>query len=281
MAATDSLTKDTIATPQLWRLSMLLNKEQVEVVLNSSMEDHALIHRLLPLDQGMSPLAAFEDLIYENPLLLSDFKQVDLLIDTPCYTFLPTDMATEEAQQAALEALWPDAGFTPVANALPELGETLVMGVDKGLLAFVRRTFLDTEPLHPIAALAKYFYPLSHQGNTSKLYAHLRPDAIDVVVIGNSGPRGSSQLRVACSYQTPTADDAAYYILAAAKTAGLSLQHDELRLCGDQQMREEVAPKLRQAASYVMPVIFPSEIFRAGREAIDAPFPLTILPLIG
>jgi hypothetical protein len=44
-------------------------------------------------------------------------------------------------------------------------------------------------------------------------------------------------------------------------------------------LREAIMPELRRYINYVMPVIFPSAMFRAGREAMNAPFELIVLPL--
>jgi hypothetical protein len=50
-------------------------------------------------------------------------------------------------------------------------------------------------------------------------------------------------------------------------------------VCGDVALREQIMPELRRFVNYVMPVIFPSTMFRAGKEALNAPFELILLPL--
>lgn len=281
MANPDSLTKDLIDVPSQWRLAMMLTENALEVVINSPIQDNALIYRSLPLDKGMNTLDAFEDLIYDNPLLLADFNKVDLLIDNSYFTFLPTELANQQAMDDSIQALWPEIELTPLPNKINGTSDTLVMGINPAILSFVQRTFLDTEPLHPISVLANYFLPLSRQGNTAKLYAHLGADKVDVIVIDyfKNNLADSSPLRLATSFSAASPEDAAYFILAAAKQSELNLSADEIRLSGNPQRREEVSAILRQVATYVMPVIFPSEIFRSGKEAIDAPFPLILLPL--
>lgn len=272
MSRPDALTKDLVASPEHWRLAIRVGEQAVDVAINTPLEDHALIYRHFDLPQGIDPLAAFEDLIYDNPLLLADFGKVDVLIDTPRFTLVPSEIKSDELRADIMQAIWPDPALTVLAEELP-MGETLLMAVPAGLASFVRRTFLDGRISHPVGALAKYFALRSSQGNASKLYCRLRPDAVDMVGIAQG------KLAVATTAEAPTPEDMAYFILATAQTAGLDLEADELCLYGSAELREQVAPLLRSMTRYVMPVIFPSEIFKAGSDALRAPFELMILPL--
>lgn len=272
MAKPDTLTKDLVAHPQLWRLGMRVSRQAVDVAINTPLEDHALIYRHFDLAPGMEPLAAFEDLIYDNPLLLADFGKVDVLIDTPRFTLVPSEIRSEDMRADIVQAIWPDPDVATLAQELPT-GETLLMAVPSGLLSFVRRTFLEGRILHPIGVLATYFAAGSQHGTASKLYCRLRPGAVDMLGFTHG------RLTVATTAEAPTVDDMAYFILATAQTYGLNLDTDEICLCGNPELREQVTPMLRQFARYVMPVIFPSEIFKAGKDALRAPFELMILPL--
>lgn len=260
-------------------MSIEVHEGFVDVVMYSPYEENSLIYERLELDSALSPLAAFEELIYENPLLLSDFRKVDVVIDTPKFTFLPSECVDDDVCSQAVDALWPGANLTARAIAIEGTRDTLVMGIGHGMAAFLSRTFLDAVPTHPIAALAKYFRHISVQGNTGKIYARLGCDAVDVIAFSPTAQADVSPLRIACTYPVAAVDDAVYFILASAKNAGFDLDRDEILLCGDSKIREEAAPKLRAFAKYVMPVIFPSEIFKAGKAALNAPFELVILPL--
>lgn len=269
-----------IKTPSLWRLSIEVHSGFVDVVMYSPFEENSLIYERLPLDSALSPLAAFEELIYENPLLLSDFRKTDIVVDTPRYAFLPSESVDEDVCGVVVDTIWSDVDLVVKGVAIDDTSDTLVMGIDPGLSAFISRTFLETEPTHPVAVLAKYFRRLSAQGNTGKIYARLGRDSVDVIAFSPTDVRdGASPLRIACTYPVATVDDAAYFVLASAKQAGFDLERDEILLCGDSKIREELTPKLRAFAKYVMPVIFPSEIFKAGKAALNAPFELVILPL--
>lgn len=266
------LTKDMIDNPSLWRLSLEVDKEKVEVAINTPIEDHALIYRTLALDASMSTLSAFEDAIYDNPLLLADFKKVDVLVDTPRFTIVPSEITDEEVREEIIRAVWPDPGYVVVANSLPT-GDTLLCAVEEGMAAFVHRTFLDSEILHPMSVLVRYFSRISGLGNTSKLYCRLRKGYVDVIGFSKG------KLCVATSIEADSIADIVYYILATAQTAGMNLDNDEIFIYGNSAQRDAAMEKLRDFARYVMPVIFPSQLFKSGKDALKVPFELIILPL--
>ena len=87
-----------------------------------------------------------------------------------------------------------------------------------------------------------------------------RPDgspAVRSLSIGSAAEDSRSS-----ASQSATADSAAIY------------------LGGNGPLREELAGKLRRFVTSVMPLVFPSEAFRTGgREAMESPFELVILPL--
>jgi hypothetical protein len=55
---------------------------------------------------------------------------------------------------------------------------------------------------------------------------------------------------------------------------------DEIILAGDPASRAALSPLLRRYVRYVMPAIFPSTMFRAGRAALRTPFELVVAPLV-
>lgn len=122
----------------------------------------------------------------------------------------------------------------------------------------------------------RYFSRKTQLGNTGKIYAHItaEPPVVDIVAFGHDGA-----LRLAVTKPVTAAADSAYWILACAREAGLDPASDEILLCGDNAARHELMPLLRRYAGYVMPVIFPSAAFRSGRDALNAPFPLILIPL--
>ena len=77
-----ALEASMIQQPELWRLTMLLRDDSIEVAIIPPVESEDVIYRSLMFDPGRPVLRSLEDIIYGNPLLLSDFKRVECIIDT-------------------------------------------------------------------------------------------------------------------------------------------------------------------------------------------------------
>ena len=67
---------------------------------------------------------------------------------------------------------------------------------------------------------------------------------------------------------------------AAARELEFDNSTDRLIVSGDADIRDRLLPLLRKYVSYVMPMIFPSDIFKLGRDALNAPFELIAIPLL-
>lgn len=270
------LTKDMIGQPRLWRMAMLIDADALDVILYSTVEDNSLIYRHIPLDRAaQSRLKAVEDAVYDNDLLLCDFDRVDCVLRTPRYAFVPAggDADTALADAAARE-LWGryDAERETIVNSTGT-GTTLVMSVDRDLAGFIGRTFNNAPIHHCLTPLCRYFASTSRRGNTSKMHIHVRGNMLDIIAFGDGA------LKLATSHRVSCADDALYYIMASAGVCGFDVTTDEMLLNVDASMRADLTTALRQYVNYVMPIIFPSAMFKAGKESLNAPFELIVIPI--
>lgn len=274
MSESNGLDKDLIRDPQLWRLAMRIEKSALQVVLYNTVEDNSLIYRKITLDHtAISSLKALENAIYENQLLLSDFSRIDCVIDTDEFVIVPAEISSIETQEKIMMASFPEFDGEMMVSDLPGLDASIIMGVECDIIGFIRRTFNNPRMHHHLSPLCRYFSHKSKQGNTIKMYANLRAGKVDLLAFSNSG----LLLANTFAYREPM--DAVYYILSCRKMLGLDASTDELYLVGAPSARESVAPILREYIAYVMPVIFPSAMFKAGKEAMKAPFDLIVLPL--
>ena len=261
-----------VADPSMWRLSMEISPSTLSVALYSPVEANSLIYREIPLDPAADILRAVEDAVYDNPLMLQPFGRTDILIDTRRLTLVPAALDPAYASGIA-SAYWPDGTLEAVVETIKGTDATAVMAIGSDLYSFLCRTFPDARIAHSLSPLISYFALSGRLGNSGKIYAHLRAGAVDIIAFG---PRG---LLMANTFSAPADDDVLYYIMAATERCGLTPTDDELMICGDTAMRETLMPRLRRFHSYVMPVIFPSLMFRAGKDALRAPFELMVLPL--
>ena len=150
-------------------------------------------------------------------------------------------------------------GFTAITNHLEGLDTSIVMEIPRPLAGFLRRTFDNPPILHHLTPLCRYFHGKGRLGNSGRMYAHFHKGQVDIISFSRS------TVALANSYRYRDPMDAIYYIMACRNMAGLDPMADELFLCGDTAVREETTPQLREYLAYVMPVIFPSAVFKTGK----------------
>lgn len=274
-----SLSGITVDRAGQWRLLMRLGVDTLDAVLYSPLHDGSLMHRALPLDPAAeSRLKAVEACVYDNKLLLGDFARISCVVESRRTVILPqgldepADDDAAEARSLIFRSSFPDFEGETFLSPTGMAGTVMMSGDADGVLPFLKRTFFNVQISAHLSPLCRYFLSTAGRSSGRRLYAVLRAGAVDVVATD----RG--RLLMANTFDAPTASDAAYFILAARKLLQLP-DTAETMLAGVAAMREEVTPILRRFQPTVMPVIFPSVMFRAGKESLNSPFDLIILPL--
>lgn len=270
---TTPLTTDIIDKPKLWRLYLEVTNDALEMVVYSTFHDQSLIHRRLPFDIAASSREqALGSIIYDNELLLADFAHVNILIDSPRFMIVPAAVSEDTAMSMAT-SMWGE-DFMLLTDRLPVTGVKLITAADKATAVFLRRTYPTVTPRNPISQLITYFYNKDCLNNSSKMYAHLRHDGrLDIIHFDNQ------KLRIANTFVTANVDDMVYYTLLATQNTGFDLRNDDFMICGTSPLRDNFQAMIRKYATYVMPVVFPSQMYHAGKAALESPFELIVTPL--
>ncbi|MDE6527661.1 MAG: DUF3822 family protein [Muribaculaceae bacterium] len=268
------LGKDLIDRPQMWQLVLEVGASALSVVAFSTYEHHALIYEHIEFDKNVSSaLRALEDAVYDNPMLLLDFKRVIVLYDTQRMAVLPA-MAASGAE-LCIRRMFPPAGSrSEVLTCNVEgLDACVAFEVPADILGFLRRTFHNADIWHPLAPAASYFGVRHTSRPRGKTLVNITGNRLDVVTLGDGAPL------VLNSFRFVEPMDAVYYILASRSKLGLR-DTDEIMISGDRMVRAAISPVLRRYVRYVMPAIFPSAMFRAGKASLSAPFEMIVAPLI-
>lgn len=214
--------------------------------------------------------------VYENPQLLQEYARTYLLIDTPHFTFVPEELEScEENRRPYYDYCF--AGHTDevIENHLTLNHAYLLFGIEHELYTFLCRTFANPTILHPLTPLCEYFFLHSRNGNEAKAYLHLREERCDLIVYKQG------RLLLGNTFDFNTADDVAYFTLLAWKQLSLDQTRDRLYLAGEKSLRQPLTALLQTYIKNVLPYPFPSQLFRLGKETIDAPFELITIPLCG
>ncbi len=270
----DVLDKNLVSDTSICNLLLRIGKGRLDVAVYSVVHDNSLIYRSFALGaDGDDDLHSLESTIYDNPLLLGEFRRTFCLVDTGNVMVIPAEIEAEEDRRNLFLAAHPDFEGEILSSSTLERNAVLTFGLPGSLAGFLRRTFhgvgIDTH----LSTLCRYFALRGGRGNSRRMVCNFRTDALDVVVIQGS------DLLLANTFSFNAPVDAAYYIMAVRKSLNLDPEADDMLLSGNQEVRNGITPMLRQFVGRVMPVIFPPQMFRTGRESLRMPFDLIIAPL--
>lgn len=260
------------------QLNIRLSDSALDLTLYNPLENDSLIHRHADLpsivgDAG-AYLHALENFIYDNPLLLNDFMAVNILVESDRFTLMPSEVADEPDVATRLFRKAHPSTADDAAIVEAQLGVSdimIVFAMDGPVYSFLYRTFPTLKLTHTIVPFVRYACSRIPAGNAVKAYVNFRSDSLDIVIADGR------QLRLANRFGATEISDMLYYILATVSS--VQPQPEEIFLTGDRQVRTSLTSELRRFHPYVMPMVFPSEMFKAGREAMDIPFDLAVLPL--
>ena len=263
-----TLNNSSVDSPEHWRLEMMLSADSLDVFALRQVGENKVISAHLPLDPAAaSRAAAFEEAAYSNPMLLMPFGKVDFVVNGGFTLVSPSDVQIED-----INALFPAQDDSVTLSTAIDARDQLIFRLDRATYNFLQRTFDNARLTHSLAVLAQYFSRQSRLGNNSKMFVDIEERTMNVLVFNQFG------LAMASCFDCPDINDAAYYALASANTAGLDFTNDEIRVVGTSDRRAALMPILRKFARNVMPAIFPASAF-SNDSAMSAPFTLAILPL--
>ena len=269
-----TLDRDLITNPEMWNLLLRLSPTEMHLVAYSIVEDNSLIYRRFPIDSNSgSYLRALEEVIYDNPMILSDFRRVYCVIQTSTQVVAPSDYTSETDRELLLSASHPDFKGSVLTDTTGTRNAIIISGIENALSAFLHRTFHNVIISSHLSPLCRFFAMKAGKSNSMKMLVNLRDTSLDVIIMQG----GNLMLANTFSFSNPM--DAVYYILACRNRIGLDPHNDELILAGDTTVREKVLPVLRTYLARVIPAIFPPQMFKFGKDAMIAPFDLIITPI--
>lgn len=270
-----TLDKDRLSNPEMWNLLLRVSRRELHVVAYSIVEDNSLLYRSFPLESSSDAyLRTLEEIIYDNPMLLSDFRRIYCVVETPALSVIPSGYTDESVREELFYATNPEFKGHILIEPTGARNATIVAGIENDLIGFLRRTFHNAVICSHLSSLARFFSAKAGKGNSMRMLANLRESSLDILIM-----QGGT-LMLANTFSFSDAMDAVYYILACRNRIGLDPHNDELLLAGDTATREKIITVLRTYLARVMPAIFPPQMFKSGKDAMLAPFDLIVTPLL-
>lgn len=270
------LDKDMIAQPELWKLALLLGESHLDVGLfPPTPREEMIAARFNFPSSAPDALHAIEDIIFDNPLLFSDFKRVDCIINNCPQILVPSaldlpaaaivyDRSTDSRHDTDHHLPEPslfDSGDSQTAVACVEPEE-----ID----AFIRRTFYNVRFDSAIASLTRYFLSLPDLPPTPSAFILLRDRRLTLIIIDQG------RLLLANTFAYRADADAAYYVIAALSALGLDPTTVTAYIS---PASDAVSTTLKTHLPALAPIPLPILRHCASKTTLQAPFELIIRPL--
>lgn len=265
----------SIQHPEVWRMTVRINKNSLAYSLHSRMEENSLSYGIFDLEAN-SPewIKQVEAVVYDNGFFLYDYERIDFLVESNHFIVVPNDFRDGDFDKCEeyFKFLYPEDKGTIMVDTLPDVGAVIVYSIPSDLDSFLRRTF-DNPPIsHILTPMIKFFRRKDVYGAERKMYAYLTGEKVEIVALQNG------KMLFANYFEYSNLEDAFFYIMNAWKTVGMGAD-DELHILGDKEDRRTLLPKLRTYIQTVIQTIFPAQLLRLGKNAMSAPFDLIVLPL--
>lgn len=273
MSNLSTVTDDiTVKRPELWTLMLAVGERRLQFILFTPAQENSLIAREIPLRPATSWIAALENAVYDNPVLLDDYGRVDIVAAAPHFVVVPPAVAQDEEQaEQVFTTMYPADDCDVLSCSLPQCGVAVTYGLPRGMYSFLQRTFSTAPVVHHLYPLCEHFKRLNDGSGISRMFINLHQDYMDMVVYRKG------DMLLANSFPLRNATDAAFLALHTWNSFDLDPLTDEIQLTGDKQLKDEMAPLLRKYVRYVMPAIYPAAAMRLGDQALTAPLDLILL----
>lgn len=269
------LDKDMISQPQLWRLVLVLLSDRLDVALFPPLSREEMIWRSYRFDESApSTLKALEDLIYDNPLLLSDFKSVTCVVGNCPWLMAPIEASDDDCVALMSEA-YPqsqlcDGEVELCQTSTPNAVQVMVQRPD--IKAFLRRTFYNIRFTGRMAELCRYLAVHIDGLTASRMYVVQRGERLLLMAFNGA------KLLMANEFHYQTITDAAYYVLASLQHLGMDASAS-VALRVDDGDANELSGILKRYLHDVRPIPFPALRYRASKNTLQAPFEVIIQSL--
>ena len=128
------LSKDMIPQPELWRCVIEMDESRLDVALFPPVETERLIHRTILLNPDSPSLdKAVQEAVYANPLLLSDFARIDVLVTTTDFSIVPAETAQSADAAQILTAACIDTDGKTAEMCAPSPNCSIAFAIDSSL----------------------------------------------------------------------------------------------------------------------------------------------------
>ena len=193
------------------------------------------------VDTSLSLTANLKNVFHESDFLSYSYKRVNIMIASKRFTMIPLELFEEEqAELLFYHNHQKRENEIVMYNILKKNNVVIIFGIDKSTYTFLNEQYPEARFYSQSTPLIEYFSIKSRLGNSKKMYASVRKDAIDIYCF----ERG--QLLLANSFECMQTEDRIYYLLYVWKQLEFNQERDELHLTGTLSDKETLMNELKK-----------------------------------
>ena len=224
-----------------YTLSIRLSTDGFSFSIYNPIHDSSLSFFEKETDASLSLTANLKTAFRELEFLNHSYKRVNILVTGKRFTQVPLEFFEEEQADLLFHHNHPKLENEIIRhNILKKNNIVTIFGMDKSTYQFLHEQFPDARFYSQASPLTEYFSIKSRLGNSKKMYASLRNDAIDLYCF----ERG--HLLFANSFECKQTADRVYYLLYIWKQLDFNQERDELHLTGLIKDKEALIRELRK-----------------------------------
>lgn len=198
------------------------------------------------VDESLSLTANLKMAFREVEWLKLPYRKVNVLMSSRRFTLMPLEYFEDEQAETVFYHNHPKINNEEVRyNILRKNNVVVLFGIDKSTQLFVCEQHPNTKFYSQASALIEHFSIKSRMGNSRKMYAHIKPKAIDIYCYDRNS------LLLANSFECRHTADRIYFMLYVWKQLGFDQERDELHLTGNLLHKEALLGELRKLINQV------------------------------
>lgn len=195
------------------------------------------------IDETLSLTANLKHFIKERQWDAQSFQRVEVIIASERFTTMPLELfEDEQAEHIFNYNLFPRENEEVHYSILSVNNIVLLYGIDRSAVRWLSEQMGNVRFHAQSALLIERFATESRRCEQQSLYAHLRPNAMEVYAFHQG------QLLLANSQACSSPADRLYYLLYLWKQLQFNASQDQLLLCGERKL---LSPLLSQLPKYI------------------------------
>lgn len=216
------------------------------------------------LKSGISMAANLREAFKSSELLMSGYKRVLVLVDSPVMLVPADEFVEADLQTMYVHTFTAHAKDVICHSALPELNAIAAFGMNKDLKTVIDDHFAETAFMPVSQPVWTHLYRRGFAGVRSKLFAYFHDKKMDVFSYANN------RFKFCNTFDATHAHDALYYLLYAWRQLAYSPDNDEIHLCGDIIHRDWLMENIRKHVTRAYTVNPSAEFNRAKAATIPS-----------